>query len=249
MVDDVKENAEKVVDSVKENVKEQTSATVSWICRTKFFKEWCDDAYDNIDMDDSGSIDEKELYSGLLMIHLKMGLYAGAAACKPISRERCTRIFHQMDKDNSGSLDKREFREVMMVLFSNVALRIAVQMTATIMLVPFLANRLVDAMLAVVSTIVHYYQYLEKQSSLVGAVESTADLTAASIISITPVYIRLFFGKLGDVIAWERLPLSLTSTLLSMMIIPALIFRVDEFIQWVVDVRAQDTKKQKKKKV
>ena len=41
-----------------------------------------DTAFDLVDADKSGSVDEKELYSGLLLIHLKLGCYAGPAACK-----------------------------------------------------------------------------------------------------------------------------------------------------------------------
>ena len=39
-------------------------------------------AFDVIDTDQSGFVDEKELYSGLLLIHLKLGSFAGPAACK-----------------------------------------------------------------------------------------------------------------------------------------------------------------------
>lgn len=54
----------------------------NWLCRTKFFRNMCDWAFTVVDQDGSGSVDEKELYSGLLLIHLKLGSYAGPAACK-----------------------------------------------------------------------------------------------------------------------------------------------------------------------
>ena len=69
--------------SEKENHKgKDSSLKKSWLCRTRMFKGMSDWAFDVVDADGSGSVDEKELYSGLLLIHLKLGTYAGPAACK-----------------------------------------------------------------------------------------------------------------------------------------------------------------------
>lgn len=54
----------------------------SWLCQTSFFKNMIESAFQTVDADGSGEVDEKELYSGLLLIHLKLGAYAGPAACK-----------------------------------------------------------------------------------------------------------------------------------------------------------------------
>jgi hypothetical protein len=54
----------------------------SFLARTSFFQNMAASAFDLVDADGSGAVDEKELYSGLLMIHLKLGTYAGPAACK-----------------------------------------------------------------------------------------------------------------------------------------------------------------------
>ena len=54
----------------------------SWISSNKQFRKMADWAFDVIDTDQSGFVDEKELYSGLLLIHLKLGSFAGPAACK-----------------------------------------------------------------------------------------------------------------------------------------------------------------------
>jgi hypothetical protein len=59
-----------------------SSMPKSWITKTKFFRNMIDAVFTDIDGDGSGDIDEKELYSGLLLIHLKLGAYAGPAACK-----------------------------------------------------------------------------------------------------------------------------------------------------------------------
>jgi hypothetical protein len=53
-----------------------------WLCRTKFFKNMIDSSFLLVNQDGSNDVDEKELYSGLLLIHLKLGTYAGQSACK-----------------------------------------------------------------------------------------------------------------------------------------------------------------------
>mmetsp|Transcript_23285 Transcript_23285/g.64961 ORF Transcript_23285/g.64961 Transcript_23285/m.64961 type:complete len:215 (+) Transcript_23285:237-881(+) len=62
--------------------KEDEAPKASWLCRTRYFRNLCNNAFELIDTDGSGEVDEKELYSGLLLIHLKLGTMAGPAACK-----------------------------------------------------------------------------------------------------------------------------------------------------------------------
>ena len=66
----------------KKPVEDRLEVKKSWLCQRKFFKDMISSSFEMVDQDGSGSIDEKELYSGLLLIHLKMGVYAGPAACK-----------------------------------------------------------------------------------------------------------------------------------------------------------------------
>jgi hypothetical protein len=58
-------------------------------CKTRFFHNMCQSAFEVVDADGSGEVDEKELYSGLLLIHLKLGTYAGPAACKVRNEISC----------------------------------------------------------------------------------------------------------------------------------------------------------------
>ena len=59
-----------------------TTKQAGWLCKTCFFHNLYQSAFEVVDADGSGDVDEKELYSGLLLIHLKLGTYAGPAACK-----------------------------------------------------------------------------------------------------------------------------------------------------------------------
>lgn len=115
------------------NDDDEQAARGGWLTRSKRFRKMCDSAFAGVDADGSNSIDEKELYSGLLLIHLKLGTYAGPAACRPLGRERCHAIFVKMDADESGHLDKDEFQKVMSVLFGNVVLRVIAQWSLTLM--------------------------------------------------------------------------------------------------------------------
>ena len=104
--------------------------------RSKNFKKLTDWAFKTIDADGSGQVDKKELYTGLLMIHLKLATYAGPAACRPATREYCEKIFDEMDVDKSGELDRGEFEEVMQIVCAQVFTRVSIQWTMTLMIVP-----------------------------------------------------------------------------------------------------------------
>ena len=115
----------------KNNNNKKKSTTIklktSWLSRTKWFTKMSNAAFAIVDADESGEVDEKELYSGLLLIHLKLGCYAGPAACRPVDRERVHAVFEKMDVDDSKSLNQEEFKQVMMVLCSNIFTRVLVQ--------------------------------------------------------------------------------------------------------------------------
>jgi hypothetical protein len=119
--------------SASNDVQSKPRLPTSWLSRSKRFRKWCEWAFQVIDTDKTNSVDETELYSGLLLIHLKLGTYAGPAACRPLGRERCHAVFQKMDLDGSGTLDFDEFQQVMSVLFSNILLRVIAQWSLTIM--------------------------------------------------------------------------------------------------------------------
>ena len=78
-----------------ETVKEKTStqqpklsisllrkAKTSILTRSQTFQSLVKWAFEQVDTDNSGTIDKKELYAGLLLIHLHLASYAGPAACE-----------------------------------------------------------------------------------------------------------------------------------------------------------------------
>ena len=214
----------------------------SWLCRTKTFQKVCDDAFKSIDTDGSGGVDEKELYSGLLLIHLKLGMYLGPAACKPLAREKCHTIFHKMDIDDSGYLDVDEFRHVMMVLFGNVFLRVIVQWACTITIVPLVAQKLTKWLLVLVNVVYQIIITLDERSFLANWIELAVEALWEMLVlrSLSPPAM-LVLCELGDRIAevppavWKALPVTFISIVLGIVVVPAIIFKIDDFFQWLVD--------------
>ena len=229
----------------------KSSTPVSWLARTPAFRRMCDNAFHAIDTDGSGTVDEKELYSGLLLIHLKLGTYAGPAACRPLAREKCHAIFEKMDVDESGSLDQEEFREVMMVLFSNVLLRVTVQWSMTLVIVPLVAQKLLDYIYAAVVWIYEFVTTMDEYSTWADKIELSIEDAGAFLLSLTPSAILRFSSKVGDLLAsipesvWNTVPLTLISTILGILVVPWVIFKVDDFFQYLASRKAKEKTKQK----
>jgi hypothetical protein len=199
----------------------------------------CDASFELVDVDGSGTVDVTELYSGLLLIHLKLGMYAGPAACRPLDRVRVAAVFARFDSNDSGHLDRDEFRQVMLVLFSNVVLRVLVQWSMTILIVPLVAQVLLDGIYAAVALCYRIVVNLDEYSSLANSIELSVEAAWAWILLQTPPSVLDVMDRGGDLwekvpdSVWNSIPLTLLSTLLGVLVVPNLIFRVDEFFQYL----------------
>ena len=121
----------------------------------------CDEVFAAMDANHSGTIDEHELYTGLLLIHLKLGMYCGPAACKPVSKSQALALLHTLDTNHDGTLDPHEFRTILPVLLGNVLTRIGLQLMCTVCLVPFLAHYVVYHLQTTVYQ--HWYQHIIRE--------------------------------------------------------------------------------------
>ncbi|KAL3921190.1 MAG: hypothetical protein SGARI_006742, partial [Bacillariaceae sp.] len=101
-------------------------------------------AFTICDADGSGAIDKRELYAGLLLVHLNLAKYAGPAACYPPTRATCNLMFEAADVDQSGSIDHAEFCHIMAVLCAQIMGRIVVYYIVLILLVPVVATKIVN---------------------------------------------------------------------------------------------------------
>ena len=62
--------------------KENKVFFISGILTTARFTAFCDTVFDLVDTNGDNTVDETELYAGLLLMHLKLGSFLGPAACR-----------------------------------------------------------------------------------------------------------------------------------------------------------------------
>jgi hypothetical protein len=216
-----------------------------WISRSKRFRKWCDVAFDIADTDGDGSVDDKELYLGLLLIHLKLGTMAGPAACRPLGRERCQAVFRKFDADSSGSLDRDEFRDVMVVLFGNVIFRVIVQWCMTLMIVPFVARSILDGIYKLIGAAMQFVENLDEYSEIANKIELFVEGVRDWFYSLAPTFYDKMITLLEKVpdSVWNAIPLALISLVLGVLVVPWIIFKVDDFFQYLADRRAKEKEK------
>jgi len=121
----------------------KVAKATSMLTRSKAFKKMVIKTFHDIDVDNSGTIDREELYTGLLLIHLKLATYVGPAATKVLSREQVYSIFDALDMDSTGSLNEEQFMYVMTILCSQIASRIAITTGLTLFIIPFMTRFIV----------------------------------------------------------------------------------------------------------
>lgn len=209
----------------------------AWLCNSDYFRKICDAAFESTDLDQSGFVDQKELYSGLLLVHLKLGMYLGSAACKPLEREKCKALFEKMDTNHTGTLNKVQFQNVMMFLFGNVLLRVMVQWTATIAIVPIVAQHVLDWIYYAWEQAYRTISTLDDHYVLANWIEVALKAGFDLFLRCIPGSILLVISELGDIIhalpnsVWNTLPRTLVSSIIGIAVVPWIIFSIDDFFQ------------------
>ena len=227
--------------SKKKKSSKMRPGSSSWLTRTKTFQTFCKNAFEIVDFDDSGTVDEKELYTGLLLIHLKLGMYVGPAACRPIGRERCHKVFDHYDDDNNGYLTRKEFEGVMMVLFSNVISRVLIQWSLTICIVPMVAQEVLNLFYAAMAFVYHCLVNLDEYSSIANTIELAIERTGAWFWNQSPEWLIIVLGAIVDWwqavpdSIWNAAPLAFISCILGVLVVPLVIFKVDDFFQYLAE--------------
>ena len=164
---------------------------------------------------------------------------------KPLDREKCHAVFLKMDQDGSGSLDREEFEAVMMVLFGNVMLRVAFQYACTLLIVPLIAKSILDGFIWGIYYLYGVISTLDEHSQLADTVEMSLERIWSEAIAFWSDKVPVQLLTAGDVISgylsaipesvWNTIPLTLISTILSMMLIPWTLMKVDDFFQGLAE--------------
>ena len=112
----------------------------TFLTRSAAFRRLSKWAFTVCDKDGTGQISQSELYAGILLVHVNLAKYAGAAACYPPTRDVCDELFVAADADQSGHIDESEFLEIVQICSVDIAGRIVVYYSILILLVPYIAD-------------------------------------------------------------------------------------------------------------
>jgi hypothetical protein len=104
---------------------------------SKRFQDMCKNAFEQVDLDKSNSLDENEVYIAVLLLYLKIaGICKGAV---PPTRDDIIDLMTQFESPKSPKqLDYKHFEQFCQYLCSQIAGRVATQMFMQMALAPLL---------------------------------------------------------------------------------------------------------------
>lgn len=170
---------------------------------------WYDNAvvstFINLDMDGNGTIDQKELYAGVLSIYLKLKAFV---SLKVPRRESVMQLLEVTDHDKSGALDAEEFKYTMHLLSNQLLCRALVQLVL-VLSCPLLASLLVKA-------VGGYVQ--QNQSSISASLTKWKEKLQNLLIGRALLAVVTPIGTQVQKI-WSRLPDSFPATLVTIVMV------------------------------
>jgi len=205
---------------IEEALKKRTQG--SYWTRTKWFKRLCKWAFKTCDTNLTGKLTKGELYTGLLLVYIKIARYAGPAACYPPSREIVDILFDASHSNESEDIDEDEFVMIMVVLFSQLTWRILSFYLLIITLVPYI----------IMSTLRILHNF-------------GVDETFLRIDSVISAYAPFPINKIVDLVpdsVWIKLPESIVSCLVLSFALPYCWNKMDEYLEEVVDKNTTETR-------
>ena len=205
----------------------------TFLSKSQRFQDLVDWAFEVVDIDGSGEVGPKELYSGLLLIHLKLAAYVGPAACRPATREYVMQIFSLMDNDDNGVLDREEFGMVMALLCSQIVSRVFVQLGATLLIVPLVAQYVLDFCEDLAWLMQVIFIRVDDADDLSdrfwGYAMSVLDfILPAGIKNCLAFVVNMFLEIVPDEFV-RSLPLTMISCILGILFVPWVLYNVDSY--------------------
>lgn len=214
----------------------------SIMTRSKTFQNLVNYTFDTIDSDKSGTIDKKELYTGLILIHLNLAAYVGPAACSPASKEYVDQMFDMLDKDRNGSLNKEEFTVLMSILCSQITTRVFIQLSMTILIVPFISEYFVDFMKDSYRVFWVILAQIDEKEDMSEFVMKMMKYGWDGVLLLTPPILQTFISSVYDALSegyMDGMPLTIMSCVLGCMIVPWILFKCDEFYNGIALKRSK----------
>lgn len=175
----------------------------------------CKWAFKTCDTTGTGKLTKGELYTGLLLVYIKIAKYAGPAACYPPSREVVDALFNACDTSMSNDIDEDEFAIIMVLLSSQLTWRILTYYALIITLVPYI--------------IMWSLQILH----MIGI-----DTTFLRIDSMLSAYAPFPINRIVDLVPdslWIKLPESIVSLLVFSFALPFCWQKMDGYLENTVE--------------
>ena len=196
--------------------------------RSQYFKDLTEKVFVHVDIDNSGSIDKKEMYSAILLVHLNLATYMGPAACKPPPRKYVNSIFDNLDVDRSGVLEREEFACAMAILCSQIASRVLIQWSMMLMMIPFISNMILDSSFHLIRIVRMVWLKIDQYEECTEYIETYVGRMVTIIFKLMPLKVQQLLAAIPmDTIA--SMPLTIVSSVLGSILVPILIFKCDEF--------------------
>lgn len=215
------------------DVRQCKKKEANFIVRSERFQKLVQYVFDSADVDGSGKICEEELYCGLIMIHLKLAAYVGPAACRVATREYVYEIFDVLDRDKNGYLEREEFGVVMALFGSQILTRVVLQLGMTLLIVPIVAQYVLDIWMDVAKLIKIIVKEIdnaelvtERIYHFLGTVLNFFIPAGIKNVSIAAIRTVDQFTPRGAI---DALPLTIISILLGMLLVPWMLYQIDEF--------------------
>jgi hypothetical protein len=125
--------------------------TVSWMYWhwRGYWNTACDGAFETIDVDRSGSVDQAELEMGVVLVYGEINKYVRVA--RP-NRAEIQKFLERFDVAKDGKLDRAEFRRCMFAMGPTVAFRTGTMLLVTVAS-PFLAHFVSDGISELVAMV------------------------------------------------------------------------------------------------
>lgn len=194
--------------------KDASQGGTSFFTRSARFQKMVDNVFMSIDTDNSGEVDKKELYAGLILIHLQLAAYVGPAACRPATKEYVEEIFDHLDVDESGELNREEFGTVMALLVSQITTRVFMYLVFPLAIIPLAAEFLIG-----------FFSGIKWDERIIAFANTTINV-------IVPEGMKHFFEKVDEFIPddlLEKLPLTFITTMLGFIALPWAVIQMDAF--------------------
>ena len=145
-------------------------------------------------------------------------------------------MFDVLDVSQTGTLNKEEFTALMTILCSQITTRVFVQLSMTLLIVPFISQYLVDLIKDLFRIVCIILAEIDEKEAVSEFVWSLVLRGWEFVLSLTPPILQRFIGSFYNGLSesfLESMPLTIMSCLLASMIIPWLLYKSDEFFNRV----------------